>query len=856
MKSVLDEAMSLSRKRSDAMIARSSDVKAATPSSVISPGRDDTLAYAPPSRARQHAAEQGKYFKGWPYAAIAPIAKRIASREVRVARVAKSPVKHRSKAFLPGGFKGIEGEYGAEVIPGHPLVRAIEDGGSHAIKWSLIYNLVAGIRIWGRGYWWVQRRSKQAVARGEPEWEVCDIPADWIEPIHTDLQPFAAWKVTPPGATTPWIVPADEIVPFHYPDPRDPLNGFSELQAVDQAVVTDDYIQTAQKKGFQQGIHPGWIITLARQPDVTGSGPGVRPILTQEQRAQFVHELKAYHRGVIRFDEPAIIDGRVESMTKSTNNAVEMGYGESGKIVKDRITQGFGCFVPGTKIWTSSGVRDIETVKVGDTVLTHKGRWRKVISTFAREYEGDLRKVRLVGSHGEIGVTPEHPFLVQGEWIDAKNLRPTLGRSAGHRCEWPGLEETDLDPKVIFRVARSRGVGTRWECVETAVTPELAWTMGLYLAEGYRRSGGIAFSGHEKETEDRLETISTAFAVLCQTKPTVTSDGGNGEVISQVGQGLSEWFSEAFGIKSSDKKIPEFIYRWPVALRRSFVCGYLAGDGHDDGGCGYVTTSIQVAHGVRQILRSLGYRPTLVKRAAVAPPVICGKQVATCQVAYQSRTSGVSRDDIANGTGGSRTTLTVRANEPAEYQGMVHNLEVEEDNSYVLASGAAVHNCNPAVMGQLDGANRASSLIADEQFLANTVNPLIEFISQTLTAWLGPLFAEPGERILVYIEPAVAVDAELELKQSLALYDRGLLDGNALLKITMNLPPIPGGNVCFIRPELVPYVIPSDDDPDPDFEANPFVKQFLSRPQPTPSAQKPPNATLGEGQSGGADGGT
>lgn len=79
------------------------------------------------------------------------------------------------------------------------------------------------------------------------------------------------------------------------------------------------------------------------------------------------------------------------------------------------------CLPPGQVVTTLRGNVPIEQVRVGDLVLTHKGRYRRVCNVFCRDYEGDLFQVR-VGNDGVI-VTPEHPILTQRGWVDASALK-------------------------------------------------------------------------------------------------------------------------------------------------------------------------------------------------------------------------------------------------------------------------------------------------------------------------------------------------------------------------------------------------------------------------------------------------
>ena len=76
---------------------------------------------------------------------------------------------------------------------------------------------------------------------------------------------------------------------------------------------------------------------------------------------------------------------------------------------------------------------------------------------------------------------------------------------------------------------------------------------------------------------------------------------------------------------------------------------------------------------------------------------------------------------------------------------------------------------NPIIMGEIEGANRASSTVAEEHFCHFTINPKIELISQTLTSWLRPMF---GDDLIIWIEPCVPDDADMKLRwvETLAKY--------------------------------------------------------------------------------------
>jgi hypothetical protein len=73
-------------------------------------------------------------------------------------------------------------------------------------------------------------------------------------------------------------------------------------------------------------------------------------------------------------------------------------------IVKCGI--GGGCFIGGTKVITKNGLKNIERVKIGDEVITHKGHLKRVIGTNKR-----LETNTIINING-ISCTPNHQFYV------------------------------------------------------------------------------------------------------------------------------------------------------------------------------------------------------------------------------------------------------------------------------------------------------------------------------------------------------------------------------------------------------------------------------------------------------------
>jgi hypothetical protein len=108
-----------------------------------------------------------------------------------------------------------------------------------------------------------------------------------------------------------------------------------------------------------------------------------------------------------------------------------------------RIRRGEVCFPAGTLVHTKTGLKPIETIAAGDTVLSADveggglPEFRKVVRTFERATD-ELVRVTLAGARAEgIVATPEHPFFthrardgldsddeVDGDWVGVGRLEP------------------------------------------------------------------------------------------------------------------------------------------------------------------------------------------------------------------------------------------------------------------------------------------------------------------------------------------------------------------------------------------------------------------------------------------------
>jgi DNA polymerase III subunit alpha len=124
-----------------------------------------------------------------------------------------------------------------------------------------------------------------------------------------------------------------------------------------------------------------------------------------------------------------------------------------------------GCLLAGQEIITAGGVKNVEEVRAGDLVLTHRGRFRRVIRTMRRPYQGQGYTISLGGRYGRtLTLTEEHPVLVRTrdglvDWKKPGEIE--AGQASRHggvnswkswaclprlRTEWTEIRATDILP--------------------------------------------------------------------------------------------------------------------------------------------------------------------------------------------------------------------------------------------------------------------------------------------------------------------------------------------------------------------------------------------------------------------------
>jgi phage portal protein BeeE len=109
---------------------------------------------------------------------------------------------------------------------------------------------------------------------------------------------------------------------------------------------------------------------------------------------------------------------------------------------------------------------------------------------------------------------------------------------------------------------------------------------------------------------------------------------------------------------------------------------------------------------------------------------------------------------------------------------------------------------NPLIVGEIEGANRAQAVVAEDSFCTNAVNPLMELMSQVMTAWLSLAFR--SEKLVVWVEPCRANDPEQTLKEWELGLKFGAVTQNEYRSHVLNLPEVTGLDLPLLPVGMVP----------------------------------------------------
>lgn len=394
------------------------------------------------------------------------------------------------------------------------------------------------------------------------------------------------------------------------------------------------------------------------------------------------------------------------------------------------------CLITGSEILSKNGIKKIEDLKKGEEVLTHKGKYKKIKKVMKRFVDEEIYKIRCkfnMLSEQEIKLTKNHPILVMR--IKRKYNNHYKNTKTNTRCVktqdikqlfW--LEPSEITKKdyLVFPIPKYNKQilakefkykkFNKKQKVNLKVCKELMNIIGYYLAEGYvtntekRGNFGLTFTFGKNDKEyflakkccDNIQTLGFNARVIRE-------EGGWRTILDSVM--LGRIFYENFGSGASQKSIPYWIKELPSELLWDLIQAYYEGDGckiKNDRSKNYrfeaKTISKQLAFDMREIL--LKCRKKVSLREYTPKDIILGRKV-NVKKAYVITYMDNDLHNIKTRIDDDYMYCKVISIEKENYQGLVHNLEIEKDETY-CTTAFVVHNC------WLRDHNKAIEFVAQE----------------------------------------------------------------------------------------------------------------------------------------------
>lgn len=469
---------------------------------------------------------------------------------------------------------------------------------------------------------------------------------------------------------------------------------------------------------------------------------------------------------------PDSFDWKDYSIVRIPVEALPPGFMDEKHVSRSRATIHSGlfqmeygaCHGPDTKIITDTGVKSIVDVNINDLVLTHKGRFRKVLKKTFLQAPDIVMNWSTYGGYEDNITTANHPFWNGKDWEPLGGL--TNKTSLSSLKELNENKELDFTKDIIsdymefenliypihsqtrfnrneLRDIRNeytlgipiKDIAKKYDTIygtianivkqqrrpKNAIPRKIAldynfgMIVGYYASEGYcgasDRNIGFALDGHVNvKLESFISQLSKCFEDSFGLTPKIYNKKDNVCAITVNQVFMSKIFKHICPGVSHTKLIKHDILFSNREFLKGFITGYWNGDGHwrEDTNVAIATcVNLSLLTQIKVALSYFGINSSLKTRKGKGNSTFRGKTYNTKQ-AYSLVLSGDNGRKFKEEFYGIKSEGTTRTKhlwfdednmffeitkkEQIDYNGLVYNLEVEEDHSYSLMN-ATVHNC-------------------------------------------------------------------------------------------------------------------------------------------------------------------
>lgn len=413
------------------------------------------------------------------------------------------------------------------------------------------------------------------------------------------------------------------------------------------------------------------------------------------------------------------------------------------------FTKGEGfCVKDYTKIITENGLKRIDEITIGETVLTHTGQFKKVIKPLKRQYNNEMIGIKTYNGNQltDLLFTPNHNIYVYNKKSNIFSWKPAgelqrLDKLVQPLISYPNkYNEILISDYIInqknmvlkdgyFDYIHSDKQGHKIKN-EIPLNKSFGKIIGYYLSEGcLSGKDGVAFSFNIKEKETLVNELANCFQDVFNITNYSLNIQDNKLTITFWSKILNNFFYNFAGKLANGKFINDIIINSNDEFRKNIITSLLLGDG-----CiGKDEISIELVN--KNIIENL--RSILLQNYKIITTTTSNDRREDneneihfnfinhrCRIqnkdGYNKIIKWLNENhlfcnydlksyDVSNKVKNSKSFIldnylisTIRSISTEDFNGTVYNLSVEEDESYATEN-FVVHNCRPLLEATLSG---------------------------------------------------------------------------------------------------------------------------------------------------------
>lgn len=275
------------------------------------------------------------------------------------------------------------------------------------------------------------------------------------------------------------------------------------------------------------------------------------------------------------------------------------------------------CFTKDTLVLTPDGEVPIQTLKVGDLVITRDGP-KKILKTFIRS--ADTIKVHT--NRGILECTTDHQIFANGKWTEAASLlKGDLLEESGFMVSKSKDIELPIRSNMSFKNGCTKPIGylkldEEWSYYIGATIGDgvisINQTPNLY---GHGLKGYVGICGDPKDmVVDKISSFCASIGFPLTTKRVK----GNCEIKAAINSELCKIVYDTLQLgdmnakhKCKNLKVPDYMFQAPMQYKLAFLAGLFDTDGHvaqnHNTVCASITSKdFRLMNGISRLLKSMG----------------------------------------------------------------------------------------------------------------------------------------------------------------------------------------------------------------------------------------------------------